>query len=83
MKTLSARSRISHLDTIRAQIDIELSKKVSTEAVESTRKALYGVYGDTYKEVVGDLGVKSMFSNEMAKVVIDRPWSGANYSSRL
>lgn len=82
IETLSARSRISHLDTIRAQIDIELSK-VSTEAVESTRKVLYGVYGDTYKDVVGDLGVKSMFSNEMAKVVIDRPWSGANYSSRL
>lgn len=82
IETLSARSRISHLDTIRAQIDIELSK-VSTEAVESTRKALYGVYGDTYKEVVGDLGVKSMFSNKMAKAVIDRPWSGANYSSRL
>lgn len=82
IETLSARSRISHLDTIRAQIDIELSK-VSTEAVESTRKALYGVYGDTYKEVVGDLGVKSMFSNEIAKAVIDRPWSGANYSSRL
>lgn len=82
IETLSARSRISHLDTIRAQIDIELSK-VSTEAVESTRKTLYGVYGDTYKEVVGDLGVKSMFSNEIAKAVIDRPWSGANYSSRL
>lgn len=82
IETLSARSRISHLDTIRAQIDIELGK-VSTEAVESTRKALYGVYGDTYKEVVKDLGIKSMFSDSMVKAVIDRPWSGANYSSRL
>lgn len=82
IETLSARSRISRLDTIRTQIDIELSK-VSSEAVESTRKALYGVYGDTYQEVVKDLGIKSMFSDSMAKAVIDRPWSGANYSSRL
>lgn len=82
IETLSARSRISRLDTIRTQIDIELSK-VSSEAAESTRKTLYGVYGDTYKEVVKDLGVKSMFSESMVKAVIDRPWSGANYSSRL
>lgn len=82
IETLSARSRISRLDTIRTQIDIELSK-VSSEAVESTRKALYGVYGDTYQEVMKDLGIKSMFSDSMAKAVIDRPWSGANYSSRL
>lgn len=82
IETLSARSRISRLDTIRTQIDIELSK-VSSEAAESTRKTLYGVYGDTYKEVVEDLGVKSMFSESMVKAVIDRPWSGANYSSRL
>lgn len=82
IETLSARSRISRLDTIRTQIDIELSK-VSSEAVESTRKALYGVYGDTYQEVMKDLGIKSMFSDSMVKAVIDRPWSGANYSSRL
>lgn len=82
IETLSARSRISRLDSIRTQIDIELSK-VSTEAVESTRKALYGVYGDTYKEVVKDLGIKSMFSDSMVKAVIARPWSGANYSNRI
>ncbi|CAL7909897.1 minor capsid protein [Fusobacterium necrophorum] len=82
IETLSARSRISRLDTIRTQIDIELSK-VSSEAVESTRKALYGVYGDTYQGVMKDLGIKSMFSDSMVKAVIDRPWSGANYSSRL
>lgn len=82
IETLSARSRISRLDSIRTQIDIELSK-VSTEAVESTRKALYGVYEDTYKEVVKDLGIKSMFSDSMVKAVIARPWSGANYSNRI
>lgn len=82
IETLSARSRISRLDSIRTQIDIELSK-VSTEAVESTRKALYGVYGNTYKDVVKDLGITSMFSDSMVKAVIARPWSGANYSNRI
>lgn len=82
IETLAGRSRISHLDALRVQIDVELVK-VSTESVEGTRKALYGIYGDTYVGVVADLGVKSMFSSNLAKAVIARPWSGANYSQRI
>ena len=82
LETLSARSRISHLDAIRSNIDIELSK-VSATAVENTRSTLYGVYGDTYIGIAKDLGIKSTFSENMVKTVLDRPWSGANYSSRI
>lgn len=82
IETLSARSRMNVLDTLRAQIDYELIQ-VSDKAVQATGKALFAVYGNTYQEVVKDLGVKSMFSENMVKAVIDRPWSGANYSSRL
>lgn len=82
IETLSARSRMNVLDTLRAQIDYELIQ-VSDKAVQAAGKALFAVYGNTYQEVVKDLGVKSMFSENMVKAVIDRPWSGANYSSRL
>ena len=82
IETLSARSRMSHLDSLRAQIDMELIK-VSSGADETVKNTLTSIYRDTYTEVVKDLGVNVIVSPEKIKTVLDRPWSGANFSQRL
>lgn len=82
IETLSARSRMSHLDTLRTQIDKELIK-VSVDVDEKITHELTSVYRDTYTEVVKDLGISKVVDKEKIKAVLDKPWSGANYSQRL
>ena len=82
IETLSAKSRISRLDSLKAQIDMEFTKLIF--GVEETGKyALNSVYRDTFIEVTKDLGVNAIVSRDKIKAVLDRPWSGANFSQRL
>ena len=82
IETLSAKSRISHLDSLKAQIDMEFTKLIF--GVEETGKnALNSVYRDTFIEVTKDLGINAIVSRDKIKAVLDRPWSGANFSERL
>jgi SPP1 gp7 family putative phage head morphogenesis protein len=82
IETLAARSRMSHLDSLRAQIDMELIK-VSDNVDGLAKNTLTSIYRDTYTEVAKDLGVNVIVSPEKIKTVLDRPWSGANFSQRL
>lgn len=82
IETLSARSRLSHLDSLRAQIDMELIK-VSDNVDGLAKNTLTSIYRDTYTEVTKDLGVNVIVSPEKIKTVLDRPWSGANFSERI
>ena len=82
IETLSAKSRISHLDSLKSQIDMELTKLIF--GVEETGKnALNSVYRDTFLEVTKDLGINAIVSRDKIKTVLDKPWSGANFSQRL
>ena len=82
IETLSAKSRISRLDSLKAQIDMEFTKLIF--GVEETGKnALNSVYRDTFIEVTKDLGINAIVSRDKIKAVLDRPWSGANFSERL
>ena len=82
IETLSAKSRISHLDSLKAQIDMEFTKLIF--GVEETGKyALNSVYRDTFIEVTKDLGINTIVSRDKIKTVLDKPWSGANFSQRL
>ena len=82
IETLSARSRMSHLDSLRAQIDMELIEVLS-DINETTKNTLTSIYRDTYTEVTKDLGVNVIVSPEKIKTVLDKPWSGSNFSQRL
>lgn len=82
IETLSARSRMSHLDSLRTQINMELIK-VSSGADETVKNTLTSIYRDTYTEVTKDLGINAIVSRDKIKAVLDRPWSGANFSERL
>lgn len=82
IETLSAKSRISHLDSLKAQIDMEFTQLIF--GVEETGKnALNSVYRDTFIEVTKDLGINPIVSRDKIKTVLDKPWSGANFSQRL
>ena len=82
IETLAARSRMSHLDSLKAQIDMELIK-VSDNVDGLAKNTLTSIYRDTYTEVAKDLGINVIVSPEKIKTVLDRPWSGANFSERI
>ena len=82
IETLSAKSRMSHLDSLRAQVDMEMVKLIFG-VEDSAKNALTSVYRDTFIEVTKDLGINAIVSRDKIKAVLDRPWSGANFSQRI
>ena len=82
IETLSAKSRISRLDSLKAQIDMEFTKLIFG-VEDSGKNALNSVYRDTFIEVTKDLGINPIVSRDKIKTVLDKPWSGANFSERL
>ena len=82
IETLSAKSRISRLDSLKAQIDMEFTKLIFG-VEDSGKNALNSVYRDTFIEVTKDLGINPIVSRDKIKTVLDKPWSGANFSQRL
>ena len=82
IETLSAKSRMSHLDSLRAQVDMEMVKLIFG-VEDSSKNALNSVYRDTFLEVTKDLGINANVSRDKIKTVLDKPWSGANFSQRI
>nr|DAJ34866.1 MAG TPA: minor capsid protein [Caudoviricetes sp.] len=82
IETLSAKSRISHLDSLKTQIDMELTKLIFG-VEDNAKNTLTSVYRDTFIEVTKDLGINPVVSRDKIKTVLDKPWSGANFSQRL
>ena len=82
IETLAARSRLSHLDSLKAQVDMEMVKLIFG-VEDSAKNALTSVYRNTFIEVTEDLGINAIVSRDKIKAVLDRPWSGANFSERL
>ena len=82
IETLSVRSRMSHLDSLKAQVDMEMVKLIFG-VEDSAKNALTSVYRDTFIEVTKDLGINAIVSRDKIKAVLDRPWSGANFSERF
>ena len=82
IETLSAKSRISRLDSLKTQIDMELTKLIFG-VEDNAKNTLTSVYRDTFIEVTKDLGINAIVSRDKIKTVLDKPWSGANFSQRL
>ena len=82
IETLAARSRMSHLDSLKVQVDMEMVKLIFG-VEDSAQNALTSVYRDTFLEVTKDLGINAIVSRDKIKAVLDRPWSGANFSQRI
>ena len=82
IETLSTRSRLSYLDSLKAQVDMEMVKLIFG-VEDSAKNGLSSVYRDTFIEVTKDLGINPIVSRDKIKTVLDKPWSGANFSERL
>ena len=50
---------------------------------DNAKNNLTSVYRDTFIEVSKDLGINPIVSRDKIKTVLDKPWSGANFSQRL
>ena len=85
LETLAMKSRISRLDTLKAQIDMELNKKAYTEQKE-LKGTLETVYKDSYKDIRLDFGVNSSVAyldKDTLSNLINYPWSGTDFSNRI
>ena len=83
LETLTYRSRISRLDSLKAGIDYELiqaGEKINNKVTDT----LTEVYNDTYTSLTEDLNFKKgVISSSAVKKALENDWSGANYSSRI
>ena len=83
LETLAYKSRISRLDSLKADIDYELIQagvKINGELTDT----LTDVYKDTYTSLIEDLNFKKgVISSDTIKMTLENEWSGSNYSSRI
>lgn len=82
LETLASRSRINRLESLKADIDMELIK-AGAKANDTMTDALTKTYTDTYKSLVEDLKFKSTVDMDRVKKVLGYDWSGSNYSKRV
>ena len=85
LETLAMKSRISRLDTLKAQIDMELNRKAYTEQKE-LKGTLENVYKDSYRDLRLDFEVESSVAyldKDTLFDLINYPWSGTDFSKRI
>lgn len=85
LETLAMKSRISRLDTLKAQIDMELNRKAYAEQ-EALKGTLETVYNDSYRDIRLDFGVESSVAyldKDTLSDLINYPWSGTDFSNRI
>nr|DAU93873.1 MAG TPA: minor capsid protein [Caudoviricetes sp.] len=85
LETLAMKSRITRLDSLKTQIDIELSKKISND-YNVVEKGISEVYRDFFKIQTTDFGltgVNTVLPKKTLKMLMQQPWSGANFSERI
>lgn len=85
LETIAMKSRITRLDSLKTQIDIELSKKISND-YNVVEKGISEVYRDFFKIQTTDFGltgVNTVLPKKTLKMLMQQPWSGANFSERI
>lgn len=82
LETLAHRSRISRLDSLKADIKMELIRSADKNNKLMT-STLTSVYGNNYKSIIKDLGVKASIDFDRVKKTLSYDWSGKNYSKRI
>lgn len=85
LETLAMKSRITRLDSLKTQIDIELNRKASRD-YDVVKKGISDVYRDFYTITTSDFGltgVNTVLPDKVLRRLINQPWSGANFSERI
>ena len=85
LETLAMKSRITRLDSLKTQIDIELNRKASRD-YDVVKKGISDVYRDFYTINTTDFGltgVNTVLPDKTLRRLLNQPWSGANFSERI
>lgn len=85
LETLAMKSRITRLDSLKTQIDIELNRKASRD-YDVVKKGISDVYRDFYTINTTDFGltgVNTVLPDKVLRRLLNQPWSGANFSERI
>ena len=85
LETLTMKSRITRLDSLKTQIDIELNRKASRD-YDVVKKGISDVYRDFYAINTTDFGltgVNTVLPDKVLRRLLNQPWSGANFSERI
>ena len=85
LETLAMKSRITRLDSLKTQIDIELNRKASRH-YDVVKKGISDVYRDFYTINTTDFGltgVNTVLPDKTLRRLLNQPWSGANFSERI
>lgn len=85
LETLAMKSRITRLDSLKTQIDIELNRKASRD-YDVVKKGISDIYRDFYTITTSDFGltgVNTVLPDKVLRRLLNQPWSGANFSERI
>lgn len=85
LETLAMKSRITRLDSLKTQIDIELNRKASRD-YDVVKKGISDVYRDFYTINTTDFGltgVHTILPKATLERLMQQPWSGENFSERI
>ncbi len=85
LETLATKSRITRLDSLNAQIDMELAKK-SIKDYDVIRDGVSKTYSDFFKIQTTEFGfdgANTVLPKKTIEMLMQQPWSGASFSERI
>lgn len=85
LETLATKSRITRLESLNTQIDMELAKK-SIKDYDVIRDSVSKTYSDFFKIQTTEFGLdgaNTVLPKKTIEMLMQQPWSGANFSERI
>ena len=85
LETLATKSRITRLESLNAQIDMELAKK-SIKDYDVIRDGVSKTYSDFFKIQTTEFGLdgaNTVLPKKTIEMLMQQPWSGSNFSERI
>ena len=85
LETLATKSRITRLESLNTQIDMELTKK-SIKDYDVIRDGVSKTYSDFFKIQTTEFGfdgANTVLPKKTIEMLMQQPWSGSNFSERI
>lgn len=85
LETLATKSRITRLESLNTQIDMELAKK-SIKDYDVVRDGVSKTYSDFFKIQTTEFGLdgaNTVLPKKTIEMLMQQPWSGSNFSERI
>ena len=85
LETLATKSRITRLESLNTQIDMELAKK-SIKDYDVIRDGVSKTYSDFFKIQTTEFGfdgANTVLPKKTIEMLMQQPWSGSNFSERI